>query len=121
MSTFTPISIKVKDYIIKDSDYEKLLGVTVDANLNFNCHLETILKKASKKVHVLARITPYMSIPKRKLLMNSFFTSPFNYCPLTWMCHSRTMNNKINRLHERYLRIVYSDKTSSFEKLLENR
>ena len=119
MSTLTPISITVKDYIIENSDNEKLLGVTVDANLNFNCHLENILKKASKKVHVLARITPYMSIPKRKLLMNSFFTSQFNYCPLTWMCHSRTMNNKINRLHKRCLRIVHSDKTSSFEKLLE--
>ena len=34
------------------------------------------------------------------------------------MFHSRTMSNKINRLHERCLRIVYSDKTSSFEKLL---
>ena len=119
MSTFIPISIKVRDYIIKNSDHEKLLGVTVDANLNFNCHLENILKKASKKVYVLARIPPYMSITKRKLLMNSLFTSQFNYCPLTWMCHSRTMNIKINRLHERCLRIVYSDKTSSFEKLLE--
>ena len=67
-------SIKVKYYIIKNSDYEKLLGVTVDAYLNFTCHLENVLKKASKKVHVLVRITPGMSIPKRKLLMNSFFT-----------------------------------------------
>ena len=90
MRTLTPISIKVKDYIIKNSDNEKVLRVTVAANLNFNCYLENILKKAVKKVHVLARITPYMSIPKRKLLMNSFFTSQFNYCPLTWMSHSRT-------------------------------
>ena len=119
MSTLTPISINVKYYIIKNSDNEKLLGVIVGANYNFNCHLKNILKKASKKVHVLARIPPHMSIPKRKLLMNSFFTSQFNYCPLTWLCHSRTMNNKINRLHERCLRIVHSDKTSSFEKLLE--
>ena len=118
-SMLTPTSIKIKDYIIKNSDNEKLLGVTVDANLNFNYHLENILKKASKKVHVLAIITPYMSIPKRKLLMNSFLTSQFNYCLLTWMCHCRTMNNKINRLHERCLHIVHSDKTSSFEKLLE--
>ena len=83
MSTLTPISIKVKDYIIKNSDNEKLLGVTVDANFNFNCHLENILKSVSKKFHVLARITPYMSMPKRKLLMDSFFTSQFNYCLLT--------------------------------------
>ena len=58
MSTLTPISINVKYYIIKHMDNEKLLGVTVDANFNFNCDLENILKKASKIVHVLARITP---------------------------------------------------------------
>ena len=76
------------------------------------------LKKANKKVCVSARITPYMSIPKRKQLMNSFFISQFNYCPL--VCpHSRLMNNKINRLHEKCLRIVYSDKTLSFEELLD--
>ena len=34
------------------------------------------------------------------------------------MCHSRSMNNKINRLHERYIRVIYNDKTSSFENLL---
>ena len=63
MSTFTPISIKVKDCIIKNSDYEKFLGVTVDANLNFNCHLGNILKKASKKVHLLVRITTLYEYP----------------------------------------------------------
>ena len=35
------------------------------------------------------------------------------------MFHSRTLNNKINRLHERCLRIIYNDKTSSFTDLLE--
>ena len=42
MSTLTPISIMVKDYMIKNSDNKKLLGVTVDANLNLNWHLENI-------------------------------------------------------------------------------
>ena len=35
------------------------------------------------------------------------------------MCHSRTTNNKINNLHERCLRVIYSDKISSFKELLE--
>ena len=43
----------------------------------------------------------------------------FNYCPLIWMCHNRTYNNKINRLHERCLRLIYNDKRSSFEDLLK--
>ena len=92
--------------------------MTIDGKLNFNNHLQKILKKANQKVHVLARITPYISIPKRKLLMNSFFISQY-YCPFLWMCHICLVNNKINQLHEKCLRIVYSDKTSSFEELLD--
>ena len=114
--TYT-ISINVKDFIIKNTDNEKRLDVSVDANLNFNCHLENILKTCQQKSS-RASENYTISIPKRKLLMNSFFTTKFNYCPLTWIFHSHTINNKINRLYQRYLRIVHNDKTSSFEKLL---
>ena len=51
--------------------------------------------------------------------MNAFFNSQFSYCPLIWMFRSRLINNKINKLHERCLRIVYSDNQSTFEELLE--
>ena len=50
--------------------------------------------------------------------MKAFITSQFNYCPLVWMFHSRTLNNKINKLHERALRIVYKTEDSTFEELL---
>ena len=118
-SSMTPTSINIKGYVINNKLCEKLLGVTIDSKLSFNAHLDKILTKARQKVNVLARIAPYMNIPKRKLIMNSFFTSQFNYCPLVWMCHSRSMNSRINRLHETCLRIIYSDKSSSFEELLQ--
>ena len=35
------------------------------------------------------------------------------------MCHGRGLNNKINNIYERALRIVYQDKKSSFETLLK--
>ena len=35
------------------------------------------------------------------------------------MCHSLIDNTQINKLHERCLRIVYNDKMSSFENVLE--
>ena len=50
--------------------------------------------------------------------MNVFFESLFNYCPVIWMCHNRKLHHKINRLHEKYRRITYNDKMSSYEKLL---
>ena len=37
--------------------------------------------------------------------MKTFVESQFNYCNLIWMLHFRTSNNKINRLHERALRM----------------
>ena len=60
-----------------------------------------------------------MNITKRKILMNAFFNSRFSYCPLTWMFHSRKLNNKINKLHGRCLRIVHNNNTSTYEELLE--
>ena len=51
--------------------------------------------------------------------MNTFFNLQFSYCLLVWMCHSRALNNKINRLHERCLRLTYNDKQLNFEELLE--
>ena len=60
-----------------------------------------------------------MNISKRRIVMNSFFNSQFNYCLLVWIFYSRSINNKINRLLERVLRIVYNDINSSFENPLE--
>ena len=65
------------------------------------------------------RVTGYMSLEKRRTVMKTFVESQFNYCPLTWMLHSRTLINKINRLHEIALKIVYSDYKPSFNTLLE--
>ena len=45
--------------------------------------------------------------------------SQFNYCPLVWMCHSRGLNNKINNIHKRALRIVHQDKKSNLQDLLQ--
>ena len=52
--------------------------------------------------------------------MNAFFDTQFNYYALIWMFHSRNLKNKISRLHECCLWVIYNDKTSSFEQLLEN-
>ena len=60
-----------------------------------------------------------MDLRKRRFLMNSFFTPQFSYCPLIWMCHSRIVNSKINKLRKRCLRIVDNDKKSPFKELLE--
>ena len=51
--------------------------------------------------------------------MKAFIESQFDYCPLIWMLHSRTLNNEINRIYEKALRTIYSDYKSPFNKLLD--
>ena len=112
------VTMKIVETEIKSSNCEKLLGIKIDNNLTFNEHLNHIIDKASHKTNALSRVAPYMNESKKRILMNSFFWSQFSYCPLVWMFHSRALNNKINRLHERCLRIVYNDKKSTYENLL---
>ena len=65
------------------------------------------------------RLQEYMDFEKRRSLMKAFEISQFNYCPLIWMFHNRALNNRINKIHERALRIVYQNKNLSFSELLE--
>ena len=69
------VVINLGETEIKNSEYEKLLGIKVDTKLNFNEHLNDIISKASRKVNALSRVVPYMSLSKKKILMNSFFNS----------------------------------------------
>ena len=97
-----------------------MLGVNLEGRLNFDFHVNTLLKKASKKYHALARVCNHINKKKRRILMNAFITSQFSYCPLVWMSHSRAMNNRINKIHEKALRLVYKDKTNlSLDDLLK--
>ena len=119
VSTSDAVNLRESEYDIKNSECEKLLGVKFDNKLTFEKYITDICRKASRKIYALARIAPYMDLSKRHMVMNAFFNLQFSYCPLIWMCHNCTTNRKINRLHERFLRIIYNDKQSSFKMLLE--
>ena len=105
------------DLHINNTLREKLLAITFDCKLKFNRHIEDICH-ISQKLNAFARLAPYMKTTKKRILMNAFFKLQINYCPLVWMCCNRSLNTKINRLHERCLRIVYNNKKSSFNEQL---
>ena len=106
------------DDVIECSRSVKLLVVTIDNKLDFNEHISKLCKKVSTKLHALARVSNFMSQEKLRLVMKAFIESQFSYCPLVWIFNSRTLNNCINRLHERGLRMVYKDYKLTFNELL---
>ena len=83
--TMDDLYVTVGNNCVLNASCEKILGVYFDNKLNFD-------------IHVLPRVSPYMSFNQKKLIFNAFISSQFNYCPLIWLCHSRSLNNHINRI-----------------------
>ena len=111
LSAIETKTIYIQSESIQSTLSQKLLGITIDRELKFDIHVKNLCNKASLKLHALSRISSFMSSKKLKIIMKSFILSQFNYCPLVWMFHSRECNNRINRIHERALRIAYRDRT----------
>ena len=119
LSSKTPKKAYFDGVLVESSSIERLLEIQIDSDLTFDEHISSICNKVGKKINVLSRPVNYMSFDKCRMVIKAFIESQFNYCPIIWMFHSRTLNNKINRLHERALRLVYSDYKLSFCGLLE--
>ena len=99
-----------------ESNNVKLLKITLDNNLKL-INMSNICSKASRKLSALTRVDKFLPFKKRHILFKAFIESRFKYCPLAGIFHGRQINDKINKLHERALRMVYND-TMLFEKLL---
>ena len=119
LSPYQHTLINANGSVIKISNSEKLLEITIDSDFTFEEHINTPCRKGSQKLHALSRISQYLSKRKKRILFKIFIMSQFNYCSLVWMCHSSGLNNKIKNMHKRVLRIVYQDKKSNLQDLLQ--
>ena len=115
----TDVTAKIGDFDIKNRREEKLYGVKIGSKLSFENHVSFLCKKASQKLHELTRVVNFMDLAKCKSLIKALITSQFNYCPLIWMFHSSQLKNRINKIQERALRLVYNDNKLTFDDLLK--
>ena len=113
------VTVKIGNTDVVNSSEENLLGVHIDSKLSFYHHVSKLCQKASHKLYALARKSPDMDRNKLRNFIRAFITSQFQYCPLIWMFHSRQLNQKINKIQERALRITYKDIASTFSELLQ--
>ena len=94
-STSVKTRIMIENKQIRNGSCEKLLGVFVDSKLTCQSHIDNICKKASQKLNVISRITPYMDfLIKNRLALKVFLMNQFNFCPLIWIYHDRSNSNK---------------------------
>ena len=75
-------------------------------------------RKAGQNLHELSGIFYFLDTDQLKRLMKAFILAQFNYCPLVSIFCDRTLNNKINPIHERALPITYKYMSSDFDIML---
>lgn len=115
-----PETLSIDDISISVSDKVRLLGVTIDCNLNFDCHIKTLCNKASKQLKILFRFKSLLGKIVKEQLYKTFILSNFNFCPVVWNFCSKTSAKKIERIQERALRFLTGSHSLSYSELLKN-
>ena len=110
--------IKINDIEIRNKSEMKLIGLTIDHELEFDGHIDKLCKTARFKLYALRRIRKFLTLEQAKLLANSFVNTQFGYAPLIWMSTGKNSMLKISKIHRRTLRVVMMNITASMKNSL---
>ncbi len=105
-----------------ESDREvTLLGLNIDYKLNFGKHVSELCKRAAGRLNAITRLEHQhvLNSKSKKVLIESFILSCFNYCPLVWHFCSNESNKKMEKIQKRALRLLLNDTISSYDELLK--
>ena len=101
------LSILVQDNTILSDKTKKAMGVTLDNRLKIDKHVSSLCIKASRQIIALKRISNYLDENCRILIFKSFISSNFSYCPVFRLFCGKTNLNKLEKLQERALPLVF--------------
>ena len=90
-----PTGFSIGTDIVPIEKSVKLLGIHLDNRLNFNLHINTICEYASNQLNALVRLKKLLSFEQKKVLVNSFVLSNFDYCPLVSFISSAKAFKKV--------------------------
>ena len=85
---------------------EKFLGVQIDVEQDFSLHIAIICRSVANQLNALIRLRTFSGFEEKKVLINSYFYSNMNYCPLVWMfSHAKSLKN-VETLQKRMLQFA---------------
>ena len=110
--------ISVGDITLTGEKSITILGLDIDCKLTFTDHINKLCAKTSAQINAIMRIKSGLDRESKLALYNSFIISNFQYCNVVWMFTGRTNLNRLDRLNERAIRMIYNDKVTDYHVLL---
>ena len=100
------ISVKYKDTKLEHVTSIKYLGVIIDSQLLWSQHINYICTKVSRSIGCIRRIRHLISHKVRVNLYYSLILPYIDYCCTAWGGCSKTNLYKLQKLQNRYARLV---------------
>ena len=117
-STASP-TITINQFPIKQVSTVKSLGVHIDENLTWECHINELSKKIASGISAIKRVR--YSVPYKTLLSiyNSLVQPHLDYCSSMWGSCSKSLSHKLQKLQNRAAYVItFSNYDQSTDELL---
>ena len=109
--------------IIKQCEFHKILGVTLDSNLSFKYHINDVCNKLSRSINLLFNLKDLMPAHVLKTMYYAYVHPHLLYCLPLWGSACPTHLQSIFLLQKRAIRIItkssYLDHTNPLFKSTE--
>ena len=83
----------------------KSLGVHIDGNLSWECHINEISKKIASGISAIKRIRYFLPFEILLNVYNSLVQPHFDYCNVVWRNCSKNLSSKLQKLQNRVARV----------------
>ena len=108
--------VKVDDIKLKQVHSTKFLGVHIDSKLKWNVHVNNLVLKLKRNIHLLRTSRNYLNIEAKRLIYFAHWQSHVNYCLSIWgnsICPSTW--SKLEKMQKKCLELI--NKTGTYETL----
>ena len=112
--------IEVQDETIYRAPFVKSLGFFVDQHLDWEVHIDHIIKKASAGIAILRKTTDFFPLETLKTIYRSLIESHFRYGNIIWGTCGETLLTRLQKVQNRAARVITkSDYDSNAAPLIE--
>ena len=98
--------ISVEGESIYRSPYHKSLGFVIDESIDWEDHINAVIKKASCGISVLRSARSYLPLEVLQTLYRSLIECHFRYGDIVWGNCCETLLNKLQKIQNRAARII---------------
>ncbi|MES9882533.1 MAG: reverse transcriptase family protein [Sedimenticola sp.] len=103
------LELKYDDIDLHQISGDRILGIHIDQNLQWNTHFNNVCKKISSYLWLLSKIRSFLSIEHRTLFYKAYIQPHFGYCNVVWGESSNVNISKFTKLQRRACKLILAE------------